>query len=65
MSTKYILNLETLESVEEIRDLGVMMDSRLKFKAPVDVIVKLAAKMLRFISRNTKGFISPEPKLYC
>lgn len=63
LSTIYKLNLETLEEVKEIRDLGVMMDSQLKFKVHVDAIVKQAAKMLGFIKRNTKGFISPITKI--
>ncbi|CAH2087231.1 unnamed protein product [Euphydryas editha] len=63
LKSSYILNLDTLQEVSEIRDLGVVMDAQLRFKAHIDTVVKQAAKMLGFLKRNTKGFVSPKTKI--
>lgn len=61
--TTYKLNAETLQEVHEIRDLGVIIDSKLKFKAHIDAIVAKSAKMLGFLKRNAKGFLSNRTKV--
>lgn len=67
VKSSYVLSGEQLSEVTEIRDLGVVMDSKLKFTSHIDSIVKKSARMLGFIRRNTKGFLSPQTKiiLYC
>lgn len=45
-----------LQSVHEIRDLGVIIDNKLNFNSHYDHTVKKSAQMIGFIKRNTKGF---------
>lgn len=59
----YTLNGRQLEEVSEIRDLGVLIDSSLKFDSHINAVVNKAAKMLGFIRRNTKKFKSPTCKI--
>lgn len=52
----YALCGETITEVNEIRDLGVVLDSKLSFIPHINVIAKKSAQMLGFVKRNTKGF---------
>lgn len=63
MTSCYVLNGDILQQVNEIRDLGVIMDNKLTFKAHIDTIVIKAARMLGFLKRNTKGFMSSNTKI--
>ncbi|CAH2104164.1 unnamed protein product [Euphydryas editha] len=63
LQSSYKLQSDTLQEVKEIRDLGVIMDTQLKFKVHMDTIVKQAARMLGFLKRNTKGFVSAQTKI--
>lgn len=45
-----------------MRDLGVVLDSKLQLTTHIDNIVKKAAQMLGFVKRNSKGF-RPESKV--
>lgn len=35
LNSSYILNLDTLQELSEIRDLGVVIDAQLRFKAAI------------------------------
>ncbi|CAH2108734.1 unnamed protein product [Euphydryas editha] len=48
-----------LTEVTQIRDLGVIMDSRLTFVPHIDYCLELANKSLGFIMRSSKGYKSP------
>lgn len=62
-ASSYKLNSDKLEQVKEVRDLGVIMDSKLTFKSHIDAIVIKAGRMLGFLKRNTKGFMSNRSKI--
>jgi hypothetical protein len=55
----YSLNGQNLERVSVIRDLGVIMDSKLTFSEHVDVTVSKARQMLGFIMRVGRDFRDP------
>lgn len=57
---RYTLNNEPLAEVNEIRDLGVLVDSTLSFRSHIDVIIKKASKLSGFISRQIKAFRNPD-----
>lgn len=52
----YKINGITIESVKEVRDLGVIMDDKLNFRSHIDSIVNKSARLLGFLKRSTKGF---------
>jgi ribonucleases P/MRP protein subunit RPP40 len=56
---EYSLNGQNLERVSVIRDLGVLMDSKLTFSEHVDVTVSNARQMLWFIMRVGRDFRDP------
>lgn len=56
IDTSYSLDSVVLDRVDEIRDLGVTLDSKLKFATHVNNIVKNAAKILGFLKRALRGF---------
>jgi hypothetical protein len=45
-----------LEHVEEIRDLGVIFDTRMSFLSHVETIISKSARMLGFIERISREF---------
>lgn len=55
-SSTYIINNQTISNFTEIRDLGVIMDSKLIFNNHIDKIVKKAYKLLGFLIRSCKNF---------
>ncbi|XP_045453474.1 uncharacterized protein LOC123662715 [Melitaea cinxia] len=54
--SKYFIQNQQLEEVSVIRDLGIILDSRLTFKDHIDYIASKAWKLLGFIRRNTADF---------
>ena len=60
---KYELEGAEIERVNQIKDLGVIMDSRLTFVPHIRDICVHATKMLGFIFRNTVGFTSVDSLL--
>lgn len=52
----YTLSDKTLKRVNEVRDLGVYLDSQLLFRAHIDRIVAKAYKMLGFVLRQGSEF---------
>ena len=50
--TDYIIDTATLQHVEEIRDLGVTLDTKLTFKAHVSDVVKRANRSLGILIRS-------------
>lgn len=55
-SFDYLLDSNAVTEVNEIRDLGIIIDSKLQFSSHIDSIIKKAAQMLGFIKRQSKGF---------
>jgi len=55
----YNLNGVTLETVSEIRDLGVILDRKLQFDVHIHTIVNKASSTLGFIKRWSKEFNDP------
>lgn len=60
LQTNYFKANTKLQEVTTIRDLGILMDSKLSFSDHVDKIIIEANKALGFILRSTKGFKRPE-----
>lgn len=58
--TEYELDGRILVKVNEILDLGVVVDSSLKFDKHIDGLVRKANKMLGFLMRTCKKFTSLE-----
>lgn len=63
----YTMNNQLISKLNSIRDLGVIIDSKLLFDQHVNSIVKKASKTLGFILRTTACFRSLKPVkiLYC
>lgn len=61
--TTYTLCKTALKRVSEMRDLGVLIDDKLNFKAHTNDIVKKSAQMLGFVKRNTRGFQLPKTRI--
>lgn len=59
LHTKYFIAATELQEVTIIRDLGILMDSKLSFSDHIDKIIREANKALGFILRCTKGFKRP------
>lgn len=55
----YFIDGHLLERKSEIRDLGVIFDSKCTFATHVDETRKKARRTLGFIMRNAKGFSDP------
>lgn len=53
---EYSINHQPLSTKSEIRDLGVILDSKLNFNKHIDHIVTNASSMLGFIIRSCKQF---------
>lgn len=52
----YNISNTTLKKVSEVKDLGVIFDTELRFECHVNNVIKRGLKMLGFINRNTKEF---------
>lgn len=67
LATNYSLCGVGLKRTKVIRDLGVLLDSRLTFKPHVDNVVSKASMLLGFVKRQSKGFRCPyvTKSLYC
>ena len=55
----YTINDTSLRRVSEIRDLGVILDSKLTFKKQIDRIVSSGQTILGFMKRRAKEFVDP------
>lgn len=62
-NSAYGIEGEKLEKVNEIKDLGVILDHELRFREHIDHIVRKGSQMLGFIKRNTKGFKKNRTKI--
>lgn len=56
LQTSYHINGVILEQVNSIKDLGIIVDSKLKFDLYIEEIVKIPYKMLGFTMRATNKF---------
>ena len=54
----YNLNNINLDSVSEIRDLGVLFDAKLTFKSHINNVTNRAFKLCGFIRRQSSEFIN-------
>jgi hypothetical protein len=52
----YSNNGKALERVDEIKELGVIMDGRMSFLPHIDAIISKSSRMLGFIKRISKDF---------
>jgi hypothetical protein len=52
-------NGTTLERVDEIKDLGVIMDGRMSFLPHIEAIISKSSRMLGFIKRISRDFRDP------
>lgn len=59
----YGIKSQPLEELTEIRDLGVIMDNKLKFTSHIKSVTTKAAQMLGFVKRNSRSF-SNRTKIY-
>ena len=50
------MNFEMLKSVTTMKDVGVIVDQKLKFNEHIDEVVRKASKMLGFVMRASKQF---------
>lgn len=55
----YYINQVLLERVQEVKDLGVIFDSKLEFHNHINYMTSKAYAMLGFIKRNTVDFNDP------
>jgi hypothetical protein len=53
---KYSINNEQLDAKTEIRDLGVILDSKMLFKSHINRVIEKSFKQLNFILRVSKPF---------
>lgn len=63
-SVDYAINGLSLTRKDSARDLGVMFDERLTFKAHIDFVVTKAFRSLFFVLRQSKAFKKPLTLLY-
>ena len=64
---QYLLNNSVLPKVSLVKDLGILLDSKLSFIQHYDVVCSKACRMLGFVKRNTsefKDFLTLK-SLYC
>jgi len=59
IACSYFLNGVRIENVTEMRDLGVIMDPKLRFVTHINAVVCKARSMLAFIKRWAKEFKDP------
>lgn len=57
----YVINNSALERRCEVKDLGVIFDSKMTFNGHISFIKNSAMKLMGFITRNTKCFQSTKP----
>lgn len=63
IASSYQIEFVELDEVNEIRDLGIILDSKLNFISHMNNIISNSAKMIGFIRRNTKEFQSISTKV--
>jgi hypothetical protein len=55
----YSINETTLEKVEEIKDLGEIVDGRMSFLPHIEAIISKSSRMLGFIKCVSREFCDP------
>jgi hypothetical protein len=55
----YSINGTALEKVDEIKDLGVIMDRKISFLPHIEAIISKSSRMLGFIKRILRDFRDP------
>jgi hypothetical protein len=59
----YSINATALERVDEIKDLGVIMDGRMSFSPHIEAIISKSSRILGFIKRILREFRGPYTSL--
>ena len=59
----YNVSGDNLTNVDTVRDLGVWLDSKLRFNTHIDKICSKGFKNLGFVLRNCKDFKCPKTKI--
>lgn len=55
----YDIGGSSLNVVNQVKDLGIILDTKLSFDAHIELIVQKSMRNLGFILRNTKNFTNP------
>jgi hypothetical protein len=55
----YLINGTALEWVDEIKDLGVIMDEKVSFLSHIEAIISKPSRILGFIKRISREFHDP------
>ncbi|CAH2097315.1 unnamed protein product [Euphydryas editha] len=63
LTRTYYINHIPLDELDHTRDLGVIVDSKLRFNLHIEDVVGRAFRMLGFVLRNCKEFKSPRTKI--
>ncbi|CAK1604457.1 unnamed protein product [Parnassius mnemosyne] len=63
LSPSYNIAGQKLQEVDSIRDLGVIMDKKLRFHKHIDQVATKGLQMLGFVLRNAKEFKKPSTKI--
>ena len=56
VSHNYRISDNQLRPVDQVKDLGVLLDSRMTFKPHVDQVIGRAKSKLGFVKRQAKDF---------
>jgi hypothetical protein len=59
----YFIGNDKLTELKNVRDLGVLLDHKLRFNAHIDSIANKGFRSLGFILRNSKEFRKPQTKI--
>lgn len=54
--SSYKMNNQVLSKVSEVKDLGITIDSEMKFNTHTDLTINKSNRMLAFLNRSTKQF---------
>ena len=65
INSAYTLDGHSLERCDRIRDLGVILDSKLTFSHHIDATVAKANRMLGLLMRSMQSPECPRPALFC
>jgi hypothetical protein len=55
----YLIDETALKRIDEIKDLGVIMDGKMSFLPHIEAIISKSSRMLGFIKRISRDFRDP------
>lgn len=56
LNSTYKMRNQILSKVSEVKDLGIIIDSEMKFQTHIETVINKSNRMLAFLNRNTKRF---------